>query len=93
MGQTLYVGGFQTLAKEVDDFRKKVVMLAARENTDSAIVTMAIADILGLAIANLDRRDGRNTLDDRLHEFCGRVSQVYDRARHTLDKVVPSGGT
>jgi hypothetical protein len=55
----------------------EILSIAARRNLDSAELIAAIADVVGLTAATLDRRDDRAALADRLHAFCQRVEAKY----------------
>jgi hypothetical protein len=62
-------------------FREAVLALAAGGDVPSDVVAAALADVLGIAAAQLDRAGGRHALADRLHPFCARVEETYRRAR------------
>lgn len=66
---------------EVQTFRERIIRLAAEKDTDSDVVVMAIADILGLTSATLTvRGDGIS--------FENRMAAVYDRAKAMQDRTL-----
>lgn len=65
----------------VTHFRRKVLELAAREEEDSSVVVMAVADVVAYAAAALDREGVPLPLEQRLQTFCDRVAETYERVR------------
>ncbi len=64
-------------------FRNAVLQLAAVNATTVEVAVVALADVLGIAAAKLDAEGDEYLLADRLHVFCARVEQTYNRARQS----------
>lgn len=67
---------------EAEVFRDQILDLARRQNKRVEVIALAIADVLAMCIARLDRECDGLTLNDRLHDFCQRVEQRYEGMRN-----------
>ncbi len=76
---------FDDYEVRVFGFRQAILKMAADDNADSDVVAAALADVLGIAAATLDRVAGSQTLPDRLDAFSARVEQTYTRMRNLPD--------
>lgn len=85
---------FQDFLNDVqaENFRKDVIALAATRDLPIEFVVIALADLLGMTAAQLDARDGRCTLESKLHSFCVRVEQTYERVRHGTANLKTNNG-
>ena len=64
-----------------NDLRTEILTLIGEKDYDSAIVALALADVLGMIAAKQDQLGSQFTLQDRLHEICHRVEETYERFR------------
>lgn len=63
----------------------KILQLAAENNSQSDIIVAALADVIGITAATLDKEHGYQRLSDRLHTLNARIRETYDRVRNTID--------
>lgn len=72
-----------TTGFEMETCRLRDAFMAVAVAQDARVETVAsaVADILAIAAAKLDREEGKQSLQDRLHAFCGRVEETYNRVR------------
>lgn len=56
---------------------KQILQLAQTADVDSSVFVAAMADALGITAATLDQEVSKQALEERLHEFCGRVESKY----------------
>ena len=64
---------------DVEAFKLAVLNLARARAADSEVMVAALADVLGVTAAMLDKRLGPMPLDDRLDPFIERVRAQYRR--------------
>lgn len=79
-----------TEEQQVQQFRVAILKLAGKHNLDSAIIAMAVADVLADIASTSDRLHGQQNLDARLDAFCKRVTQTYVRVK-TLKETKKDG--
>ena len=63
-------------------FREEILRLAAAQDLSVEAVVIALADILGYTAARQDAEAGQRTLNIKLHAFCARVEETYERERN-----------
>lgn len=79
---------------EAEAFKLAVLRLAAERNVDSEVVVAALADVLGLTAATLDKTRGPVVLDERLDSFLERVRAQHRRTLLAMAmKVRPTKAT
>lgn len=66
---------------EAKGIQKEIAALMASRGATIEAGALAIADTLAVMAAQLDRDEGKQSLSDRLHAFCARVEQTYNRIR------------
>ena len=71
----------RTFELDVQAVKLKILKYAQREDLDSAVLTAAIADVLGLTAATLDIRAGGR-------DFASRMDAVIERARAAHTRVL-----
>jgi hypothetical protein len=68
---------------EAHHLRDAVLALAVERGARIEIVAAALADVIGIAAAKLDQAGDLHTLQERLHSFCARVEETYQRVRQS----------
>lgn len=63
----------------VADLKHRIMQVGIDNDAPVDLFVCAMADVLGIAIAKQDREAGKRTLKDRLHLFCGRVEETYQK--------------
>jgi hypothetical protein len=66
---------------DVRQLRQELLAEFARANLRIEVVVSALAEIVGIAAAQLDEKEGVQSIADRLHEFCERAETLYQRRR------------
>ncbi len=66
---------------EAKAFRDAVLSLASQHGCRIEVVAAALADTLAIAAAKLDQEGDTFTMADRLHAFCARVEETYEKLR------------
>jgi len=69
---------FDLRAKE---FRESIFALAAEMNVDRTVAIAGMAEVAGIAAAQLDREEDRELFTDRMHSFFERAETIYKRMR------------
>ena len=66
-------------ARDVAAVVGEILALAQRRNCDSAVLCMAMADVLGITAAQLDQMGHVMPLRERLQSFGDRVAETHQR--------------
>lgn len=71
----------RTFEQDAENLKLRILRLAAEEDIDSAVMIAALADVLGLTAAVLDKRAQPVDFDTRMDEIITRAKQQYVRAK------------
>lgn len=64
----------------------EILEMARRRDSDSAALVIAMADVLGIIAAVLDRETGYTPLRERLQSFADRAHETYFRRTQDFAK-------
>lgn len=69
--------------EKANRIRQRILEFGRDADLDSADIVLGLADALATIAFTLDRREGKQSIDDRLHSFCKRVEDTYGKLEVT----------
>ncbi len=71
---------------QTQDVRGLVLGMLSQHDVPADVAVASVADVLAILAATIAKVNDHHSLNDRLHSFCARVQETYERVRNSAQQ-------